>query len=174
MSDRFGSPIKPKYHDNIERHKKPDSLQKLDEVSAKLLAQYLGAANDGLLMPRVTHQTIVILWLIDEAGDCWYCIEEMYKSDSEISVFPRLDEVDYPKGFEKLGHPSLIGASKARIAGEIIWSGHNCSEGKWLISNKSGRYGIRPEILENHLLSAKDLFGGFGIELDHYYIPFQD
>jgi hypothetical protein len=174
MFDCYGAPTKPKYHDNIERHKKPESLQKLDQDSSKLLAQYLRSANDGLLMPRVTHQTIVILWLIDEAGDCWYCIEEMYKSDSEISVFPRLDEVDYPKGYEKLGHPSLISAKRARIAGEIIWSGLSLSEGKWLISNKSGRYGIRPDITEEHLISAKELFQSHGVEVDHYYIPHQD
>jgi len=173
MCDNFGTPTKPRYHDNIERHKKPDSLQRLDQDSARWLSQYLRSADDGLLMPRVTHQTIVILWLIDEAGDCWYCIEEMYKSDSEISVFPRLDEVDYPKGYEKLGHPSLIGAGKARIAGEIIWSGETCKEGKWLISNKSGRYGIRADITEENLINAKGLFESYGVKLDHYFIPFQ-
>ena len=174
MPDRFGTPIKPKYHDNIERHKKPESLQKLDKVSAKLLSQYLECTYSGLLMPRITHQTIIILWLIDESGDCWYCIEEMYKSDSAVSVFPRLDEIDYPKGYEKLGHPSLIAAGKARNAGEINWSGTSSSNGKWVISNKSGRYGIRADIKEENLINVKEMFGNFGIELDHYYIPFQE
>lgn len=173
MNNRYGAATKPKYHDNIERHKRPASLQKLDHDSASILEEYLRSARCGLLIPRITHQTIVMLWVIDESEDCYFCIEEMYKSDSEITVFPRLDGVGYPQGFEKLGHPSLVGAEKARIAGEIIWSGGAGNAGSWVISNKSGRYGIRPDISEQNLINAKALFGSFGIELDHYFIPHQ-
>jgi hypothetical protein len=169
---RFGKAILPEYYDNIEVHQPPRSKQKLTLDSAQTLRNYLGCASSGLLIPRIIHQSAIILWLIDNGGAVWFCLEEMYKDNSETKMLPRLNSVDYPKGYEKLGHPALIGGRRARIAGEITWSpGGRNSKPRWIISNKSGRYGIRPDIAASHLRAANDLFASYGLEFDVHYIP---
>lgn len=175
LDEKFGAAVRPEYFSNIEKHKFPDSRQKLDLASASLLRDYLESAKRGLLIPRVVHQASIVLWLIDEAGDCWFCVEEMYKADAGNKVFPRLNEIDYPKGYEKLGHPSLIEAQDARIGGEIAWSnGARGGSAGWLLSNKSGRYGIRRDIKEDNLVNACILFQSYGIPVQPYFIEYAD
>jgi hypothetical protein len=171
-ADRFGLPVVPKYFDNIERYRHPDSRQELNASSAALLLKYLTAVESGLLFPRVIHQSAVILWLVDVSGAIWFCVEEVYKEDSGTKILPRIDNVVYPKGYEKLGHPALVLAKKARIGGEIRWSGKSQASRRWIISNKSGRYGIRPDIKRNHLEAANSVFQSFGINFEIYYIPY--
>ena len=174
LSKKFGLAVDPTYFDNIEKHKYPDSRQKLDANSAIILSEYLESARKGLLVPQIVHQSSIILWLIDEMGECWFCIEEMYKGNASNTVFPRLNEIDYPKGYEKLGHPSLISADKARIGGEIIWTkGGDSKPPRWLLSNKSGRYGIREDIKKKNLLNACCLFKSCGFLLEPYFIKYE-
>lgn len=173
LSGRFGEAVPPAYFDNIEKFKTPDSKQLLDGNSAILLKSYLESAVQGLLFPQVVHQTAIILWLIDEGGNCWFCIEEMFKADARNTVFPRLNEIEYPNGYEKLGHPSLISAGKARIGGEILLAKDaDAATYYWTISNKSGRYGIREDISAGNLQSARDLFASFGVILTPYFIKY--
>ena len=174
LSGRFGAAVPPAYFDNIEKFKTPDSKQLLDSRTAELLKGYLECVEQGLLVPRVIHQTAIILWLIDEEGNCWFCIEEMYKADAQNTVFPRLNEIEYPSGYEKLGHPSLISAGKARIGGEILLTQHDDGETHyWTISNKSGRYGIREDISSDNLQNVTDLFSNFGVNLTPYFIEYE-
>lgn len=174
LSLRFGDAVPPAYFDNIEKFKAPDSKQLLDGASSRLLKSYLESVEQGLLFPQVVHQTAIILWLIDEGGNCWFCIEEMYKADARNTVFPRLNEIEYPKGYEKLGHPSLISAGRARIGGEILLVREADSEAyHWTISNKSGRYGIRDDISAENLQNASDLFASFDVVLKPYFIEYE-
>lgn len=170
-ADRFGLPVAPKYFDNIERYRYPESRQRLDATSAGLLLKYMEAIDAGLRFPDVIHQTAVILWLIDCDANVWFCIEEMYKEDSGSKILPRIDNVEYPRGYEKLGHPALVLADKARIGGEIKRTSGLKTPSRWYISNKSGRYGIRPDIKLEHLEAANTVFGSYGITFDVHFIP---
>jgi hypothetical protein len=107
---------------------------------------------------------------MDEAGDVWFCVEEAYKDDAEISVYPRLDGIEYPDGYEKLGHPALILAGKARIGGELLWDVPENSKPRWIVSNKSGRYGIRDDIKAQHIDNIAKKFKTLGVELKPHYI----
>lgn len=175
LATKYGKAVPPAYFDNIEKFKFPDSRQLLEASSAAHLRSYLDSARHGLLVPQIVHQSAIILWLIDESGSCWFCIEEMYKADSNNTVFPRLNEIDYPKGYEKLGHPSLVSAKKARIGGEIVWSSGADGHGpRWRLSNKSGRYGIRADISRDNLNNACELFEKLGVSLDPYFIEYEE
>lgn len=172
VDDVYGRSVRPRYFSNVEKHKCPKSLQRLDEATIELLRSYLNTADLGLEITRTNHTSIILLWLISDAGDLWFCIEEMYKADSENTVFPRLDGVEYPLGYEKLGHPSMVGAGEARIAGELLWDAFARSNGCWVLSNKSGRYGIREDITPQHLENAAKKFRDLGISLDSHYIRY--
>lgn len=170
LDKRYGVAIPPKYWSNIEKFKKPASLQLLDPTTAPVLQAYLTTATDGLEITRTNHQTIILLWLMDEEGQIWFCVEEAFKDDAEISVYPRLDGVKYPDGYEKLGHPSLILAAKARIGGELIWDIPEDSEPRWMITNKSGRYGIREDIFPQHIDNIAKKFEDLGVKLKPHHI----
>lgn len=170
LDELYGVAVPPKYWSNIEKYKTPASLQKLDHSTAPVLQTYLATATDGLEITRTNHQTIVLLWLMDEDGQIWFCVEEAFKDDAEISVYPRLDGVEYPEGYEKLGHPALILAQKARIAGELIWDVPESEDPRWMITNKSGRYGIRDDISPQHVDNVAKLFGDLGVALKPHHI----
>lgn len=168
--DLYGVAVAPTEYSNIERLKKPESLQKLNMETAPTLQRYLSTATEGLGITQTNHKTIILLWLMDEEGALWFCVEEAFKDNAETTVYPRLDGVTYPDGYEKLGHPSLISAAKARIGGELIWDTPEDCDPKWIVSNKSGRYGIREDITARHLDNIVKKFDEFGVSLEPYYI----
>ena len=69
----------------------------------------------------------------------------------------------------KLGHPSLIKCANARIAGEINFDMNAATPG-WVISNKSGRYGLRKSTTQAHLDNIVSVFSKYGITLTPYFI----
>ncbi len=78
------------------------------------------------------RQDVIYLWVVDRHGDVMIAIEEL------LDGTPRK-----PGSAERaLGHPTLVDGGQARIAGELHWS---ASEGVWKLTNKSGRYGRRPD-----------------------------
>ena len=86
------------------------------------------------------------------------------------SVEENLDVVvgeEYPvgtsaEGFpQKLGHPTLTGGAPARISGELRYMG----DGKWSISNKSGRYSAYLDRTPEQLNNAAALLQKAGVNI---------
>ncbi|EUB97264.1 hypothetical protein PMI07_000840 [Rhizobium sp. CF080] len=147
-----------------ERHFSPQSLQRLDEDTAPLIRRYMELACDGLRLPGVLHRTHPMLWLIDKPGDVWTAIEEVIDAETGAYLYPLSRSQSSKPGHVRLGHPSLVIARNkhARIGGEIKYS---AAANKWIISNRSGRYGTRPNQTQAHLAAAASRFMEFDIEL---------
>jgi hypothetical protein len=76
---------------------------------------------------------------------------------------------------QKLGHPTLTGAGKGRIGGELRFR-----DGRWVMNNRSGRYSRsyadrgRPQ-LENAAKLLRESSPGLEVitEFDEKYLPRQ-
>ncbi|MBF0588173.1 MAG: hypothetical protein HQL53_03505 [Magnetococcales bacterium] len=88
---------------------------------------------------------------------------------------PLLDEKGNPrmdgKDSEKLGHPSLVSAGEARIAGEIRYDKDDGTDNKdatlrWRINNRSGRYTkwTKPRTLEHFTNAARAIADAYDDE----------
>lgn len=167
--DKFGRPITAKEVSDAERSCLPTSLQRLDRASAASLTKYMQTAVDGLKIPQVNHQCLIVLWVIDEHDRIWFSLEEAVDEASHSLLYPLPRVWDLPDGHVKLGHPSLTTNGVARIGGEIIYDPEFGANG-WVISNKSGRYGFGEHRTREHLENAAAEWRSFGIELDMHYI----
>ena len=59
----------------------------------------------------------------------------------------------------------MVGGQAARIGGELLY---DYRETSWVLSNKSGRYGL--EGRAEHLENVRDLLGDFGINVQVHYL----
>lgn len=64
----------------------------------------------------------------------------------------------------KLGHPTLTGATPARIAGELRWQNQHP-----VINNKSGRYSAHPDRGPTQLMNAAALWATCGLTVTTKY-----
>ncbi|HET9645674.1 MAG TPA: type III effector protein [Burkholderiaceae bacterium] len=72
--------------------------------------------------------------------------------------------VDPQTGQERYrGHPMLVGGGPARISGELLF---NADTGKFVVSNRSGRYSRYEDRTEAQLLQVANLFTLAGLEVE--------
>lgn len=145
---------------DVEKAYNPASLDELNEHSAPLLKAYMESAVKGLKLPRVIHDTVVLLWLISEQEKVLFAAEEVVdKTTGEFwSIRSRDDRLPIPANKIRIGHPSLLPTGidkRARIGGEIIYA---ADEGRWYINNSSGRFGFRSHQTLANLQAAASLF----------------
>nr|WP_316655402.1 hypothetical protein [uncultured Gellertiella sp.] len=174
LDDIYGRPTKPLAAvTESEQRYQPRSLNSLDAASAASLKAYM----DSHLVTRlssVVHETSPILWVMNEAGAIMFAHEEVVeKTSGKLRYLLPHSYVKMQAGEEKLGHPAVLGYRDgyvtARIAGEITFDpGHE--DGPWVISNRSGRFGIRRGIGEAQLRNVAKLFSAYQIRLGVYHI----
>lgn len=167
--DTLYGPARPAGGNGIQPYEMtlhPRSRQKLDGTSAVALNVYLAQAAKlhlSNLFPEIFH----LLWVVDEAGDLWFSLEEVVdQSGATIGIFPKAIQAR-PLNLRKLGHPALIADPfrHARIGGEIVFdpddpdgSGRN-----FCLTNASGRYGLRSGQRREHLQSVAGKFEENGL-----------
>ena len=163
--------VAPARLDPGEDKLRPLSLHKLDEVTAALLNRLLTVTIDGLGTSAYVYCEVPILWVIDQAGDLWFSIEEIVSAEiSGEFLQPRVRHSAVVDGTHRLGHPSLIAGQSGRIGGEIIYD-PAFPDPAWYISNGSGRYGLVKGRKPEHLTNAKRLFSAFGINFREDFQP---
>lgn len=172
LDDRFGEcleagrPIEPH-----ELTRSPNSLIELTQETAKSLIDFMTAFDDHL-SPFVRNYHI--LWLVDQAGRLRVAFEEVI-DPSGVTIGALAKPIGArPISPIKLGHPSLLGLDEpknARIGGEIIFDPDFDGQHKWVLTNKSGRYGLRAGQTEKHLVNAVGLFASLGLYLSHWFTP---
>jgi hypothetical protein len=131
----------------IEPHElrlSPLSLTELTTATSSAVASYL-TATPAINLTSIFAQTYHVLRLIDEDGRVHIAIEEIIDgNDERVGALP-LSRHARPPNVKKLGHPSLLyGHSlNARIGGEIIFDPAWGAGPDWVLTDKSGRYGLR-------------------------------
>jgi hypothetical protein len=149
----------------------PLSLMEVTSDSAPFVAEYL-STQPRLKLTSVFARTFHLLWLMDGEGRLLIAVEELVDTNGVVigalpnTIFAR------PTSARKLGHPSLLtGASReARIGGEIVFDPDWQPGTDWVLTNKSGRYGLRPWQTERHLREVHGLFTAFSLYLGLRFI----
>lgn len=128
-----------------EKDRSPLSLGTLSKDLGSLLRAYRGNCQHILL--RQTAQCFTIIWAMDESGDVKIAFEELTTEAlahggtlATNAGYPRRRGATYhPVEEKKLGHPTLLGGGKARVAGELIL---DIVDDKlfWYVNCSSGRY----------------------------------
>lgn len=140
LDDQFGRAVGPSYVKPFERRADGGVI-----ANTKLLR-----VGDK---PWITYPQGKYIWAIDEAGELIMGIE------APIGIGPNGEAL-------LLGHPTLMNAGRARIAGELRYS----PDRGWVINNASGRYSagreppdaLRPE----HLRNVAERFERAGLRVD--------
>jgi len=107
--------------------------------------------------------------VIDSSGDLWFALEEMVQIETGKFLFPRIPEAPMAPEHRRLGHPALVKGANARIAGEILFDIRADIPG-WVITNGSGRYGIRDGRTPAQLSNVSQKFSGYGIKLAETFL----
>jgi hypothetical protein len=146
----------------------PNSLAKLDAISAASLRQAMRDISLGWKLGKVLTYDTLIIWLVDEVGDIWFAVEELVV-DELATGRPKHQRLKLTTNMPKLGHPALNNCAKARIAGEIYFDSDD-SPVAWVINNNSGRYGRHPSRVPEHLNNAANEFKRYDIDLIPFFL----
>ncbi len=153
----------------------PISLQELSDQTGPELKNLMDSVKTGALMLlKVLFKQFPILWIMNEDGKILFALEEVVDIKTGQLLYPlaRKFNMDLLRDkIEKLGHPSLIPhgqEKKARIAGEMYFD-----EGQrdWIISNRSGRYGLHADVTSEHLNNIAARFKKYNILLTIRHTP---
>jgi hypothetical protein len=149
----------------------PLSLMEVTSDSAPFVAEYL-SMRPRLKLTSIFAQTFHLLWLMDREGRLLIAIEELIDSKGVvIGALPHTISAR-PTSARKLGHPALLTGTtrEARIGGEIVFDPDWQPGRDWILTNKSGRYGLRPWQTEGHLREVHGLFTALGLYLGLRFI----
>src|SRR5690348_1907807 len=119
LDDVFGPAIPPVSEFPWEKTS-PASLSKLNAQTAASFKLLMGEIRAGWVLGRVLMDDILIIWLVDVAGDIWFALEELVIDGLPIGC-PKHQTVALTRSAAKLGHPSLVRCANARIGGEIVF-----------------------------------------------------
>ena len=128
----------------------------LDQASARELAELLSAASSGSIGFRVAT-SITLIWVVTVTGTVVFALEETIDL-SGTSRRPRMRGVPLNSSVKPLGHPLLVDGAPARIAGELYLDRSEDGALTWVLTNRSGRYGIHRSRTRTHLENVADVF----------------
>lgn len=163
-----GPTKRPLGYDDWEKRYPPASLIKLTQSTADSLKLLLQQISNGCPIGRTLVNDIILIWLVDATGNIFVSIEELVLQTVPQTV-PKFQSVPLTKDCDKLGHPSLILAGDARIAGEIRYLADR-SPAIWIINNASWRYGLYDGRTSTHLNQVVIKFKQFGIHLEPNFL----
>jgi len=151
----------------------PKSLQVIDSSNSLTISQLMTMMPSS--SPTISYilEWTKFLWLVSENGELRISLEEYVNIETGEPFGIRFEGFDKVTTVEKgtmaltrLGHPSLTDNLAARIGGEIEWDRKLM---KWVISNKSGRYGYGKDRKEIHLINVQNKFKEMGILTARFY-----
>lgn len=167
----YGELVHPSCIDEYEKSENPVSVETLNSTNAANLKLYMASAISGLKLSELIAQQLPILWVIDEDGELQFAIEEYLNAENpalRIGRFGKLPRVINTESGEwsRIGHPSLLPSKLGRIGGELV-----LKDGDWVLSNRSGRYGVVFGRKEAQLESVKRLLHSFGLTVIVDWVP---
>lgn len=136
----------------------------LNRTTAGWISVLLEAATASPIAAKAI-ESITILWVVDEAGDLYFAVEEVLDTKNGMKQRPRARGITLNEAVKPLGHPLLISLGKGRIGGEIYVDGDQFGEFVLVINNRSGRYGRDHSRMSRHLDNVAQLFGSFGVRM---------
>lgn len=169
LDEKWGPAFAPGKLSAAEELYQPRSLMLLSQHHQELRA-YLELAESGFTFPQVVHQAAIILWVLDEIGEIRLAIEEQVSEAGRHSILLR--DISGSFSHAKLGHPSLLEHGSERLArcgGEITWDGRLKGKPNWVISNRSGRYGMRDYQIKT-LPTVVEAFSNHNIMLTGWFV----
>ncbi|NOV15442.1 hypothetical protein E5S70_04950 [Ensifer adhaerens] len=153
----------------------PSSRVTLTEETAPMIRSFFQVEQPQQKLFTPIPRSVHVLWLIDCAGAVHLALEEMVDNEGTLlGVLAKAAAAQPPKGFKKLGHPTLLseGEVMARIAGEIYYDPEADKSGSgklWCLTNDSGRYGLREGQTREHLEAACRYFEKFHLYFSTRY-----
>lgn len=173
LDEQFGPLLQPS---NVKLHEGSQSLSasyELDDSSADVLDLVMELSEQKARLFDFLLQRLAILWIVTETGKIRFCLEEMCAAATPAVRYPRIRRMPSHPSLTPLGHPALVGGRAARIAGEITLDVDDEGRPQWMLTNRSGRYGIHPSRRPEHLENVARRFGDYDILLRVQYIrPF--
>ncbi len=176
LDRKFGIPIDPianirgvSVHPWEYAHR-PVSWTKLSAHTAAKLRSFMVEMRKNFLPTSILIREVIIIWIIDEIGELWFSIEEIFHNNARTGL-PKFQKFKPTAELSKLGHPSLLNTDlkRGRIAGEIFFDGGSLNS-TWVINNKSGRYGIHSSRNRRQLRNVADMFRNFGMDMTEEFI----
>jgi hypothetical protein len=165
LDARYGACIEPNGVTAHEQAMVPRSLQKLADCALQL-NELMKAAQNGLGLVAYVYSERPILWVVDRGGTLWVALEETLDLETGEFTYPRIPRTGGDtKRYTRLGHPAMVKCEAARVAGELQY---DLTDGKWYITNRSGRYGISRE--EQHLQSVLEEFAKLDLQVEYLFI----
>jgi hypothetical protein len=161
----YGALRQPKYVDALEGNTPPLSRFRLLQPD-QFLTTFLHMAFEPHPVDHLLYQAVFFLWLVNEIGDIIIAYEEMFPTAGSYRA-PRQRECPVPAGGRRLGHPALVNGGPGRIGGELLFDDGNR---RWVLMNKSGRYGVGPDRSEQHLRNVARRFEESGMQIAVHYL----
>lgn len=142
LDRRYGSLVDPGRPRPGESHLGPQSLSRLDGHGADLLRRIIETAPHPCCLGEVLFDAVPILWVVDANGTFLFALEDVVEVATSRYLYPRPRKLRLATTETKLGHPALVGGASARIGGELCISVDRGGETCWVLTNRSGRYGM--------------------------------
>jgi hypothetical protein len=140
LDNEYGCPRLPLKVEPWEVSRSPKSKCLLTEEIGSNLASMLAASTPQLF--RHAARTLTYIWAMDSEGAMHVAVEELAEmpDGTRVEGYPRRRNFPvHPSEEKKLGHPTLLDAGEARVAGELFLDE---KEGNlyWFVNVSSGRY----------------------------------
>ncbi|MBL8576059.1 MAG: hypothetical protein JNK47_02440 [Mesorhizobium sp.] len=164
LDEIFGVARLPERIDKWEQGRSPESLCSFDDKTATALVKLQECVQSNLL--KFDARTKSFLWAIDADGGLTLALEEIAVRPPEApqAGYARRRGFRHPVEEKKLGHPTLVGGGKARIAGELAFD-ENGGSLRWVLNANSGRYCKQLPPTKTQIDAAANLFKTFGMEV---------
>ncbi|NKK60273.1 hypothetical protein GFM44_30960 [Rhizobium leguminosarum bv. viciae] len=165
LNVQFGIPRLPEKVDEWETGRRPESLSDLDKNLAETLCELDKLAQTKLM--RYALRAKSYIWAMNEEGKIVVAVEELAieKPETIYPGYPRRRGLRHPSEDKKLGHPTLIGAGHARIAGELAFDEDENDSLRWVINANSGRYCRQKPPKKEQIDRVADRFRELGVEV---------
>jgi hypothetical protein len=165
LDEKFGLARGPERVDKWEENRSPESLCFLDEGLALALIKLQECVQSQLL--KFDARAKNYLWVVGVDGKLALAIEEiaLKPPDAPLSGYPRRRGFRHPVEEKKLGHPTLAGGGKVRIAGELAFDEIGSRRLQWVLNANSGRYCKQLPPTKTQIDAVASLFKAFGIDV---------
>lgn len=163
LDEEFGPVIPPQ--NGLKAWERNEQLvcYELNQLSAKQLSNLLETAAEGGMLLDVAL-SVTVIWIVTKDGDLIFALEETIV-EGGTSRRPRMRGIPLNGNVKPLGHPLLVNGASARIGGELYLDYDRDGNLVWVLSNRSGRYGMHKSRTPTQLNNVALLFQRYGIEV---------
>ena len=165
LDTRFGSlqPVRTKGGDGLHKWERDEAGKPLTHERRIALPDAQGhfpdltsaSTNEQVDLDALKRGEKTYLWAVGALGRVFVGEEEPVGKD------PLTGKARYR------GHPLLVSGWLARVCGEMKF---NASTGRFVVSDKSGRYGRYEDRIESHVKEVADLFAHAGVPVEALHL----